>query len=371
MNAVSPLASPLSTPLPRWIFLQLLENCNLRCRMCYEWGDAGPYRHKKKLHRLGLRVVQAIIDECAPVKPYYELYGGEPLLYPQIEEVLFAIQRAGSKVHLPTNGTLLCKHADLLVESGVDRIWVSLDGPEDINDRQRGAGVFRDAVSGIEAVHAARTRRKAAAPHIGISTVITPLNYRYLEQFFFEAIDIKLLDCISLELQAYLTPQDHADYELVLQTQFNVSGAPIARGFVTDPGQFAELDFGSIASQVANIAAYCEQHHLYLNTYPKVLSADNIRKYFSAQWFSMSRVKTRCSFPFLSTEVNARGDVTSCHAFYDLTLGNVNQQSIGEIWRGERYERYRRYLRRNLFPICQACCLFYNEKPPGVSHAAS
>ena len=298
------------------------------------------------------------------------------MLYPKIEDVLFAIQRAGSKVHLPTNGTLLAKHADLLVESGVDRIWVSLDGPEAINDQQRGAGVFRRAINGIQAVHAARARKRAAAPHIGIGTVITPLNYRYLEQFFFEAIDIGLLDCISLELQAYLTQQDHADYERVLESQFNVSAAPIARGFVAEAGQFAEMDFGLIASQVARIAAYCEQQGLYLNTYPKVMSEDNIRKYFSAQWFSMSHVKTRCSFPFLSTEVNARGDVTSCHAFYDLTLGNVNQQSIGEIWRGERYERYRRYLRRHLFPICQACCLFYNEKPPvlerqpGVSRAA-
>ncbi len=83
------------------------------------------------------------------------------------------------------------------------------------------------------------------------------------------------------------------------------------------------------------------------------------------------RVKNRCSFPWISTEVSARGDVTSCHAFYDLTLGNVNQQSLGEIWRGRAYERYRGYLRRHLLPICQACCLFYNEKPPAAERPAS
>jgi len=47
-----------------------------------------------------------------------------------------------------------------------------------------------------------------------------------------------------------------------------------------------------------------------------------------------------------------------------LTLGNVNESSIGEIWRGERYAKYRNYLRKNLLPVCQSCCLFYNEKPP-------
>jgi radical SAM protein with 4Fe4S-binding SPASM domain len=371
MNAVSALPSPLTTSLPRWIFLQLLENCNLRCRMCYEWGDSGPYRHKKTLHRLDIDVVKRIIDECTPVTPYYELYGGEPLLYPEIEEVLFAIQRAGSKVHLPTNGTLLEKHAELLVEASTDRIWVSLDGPPDINDNQRGSGVFARAVRGIQALHAARGRKGVSLPHIGISTVITPLNYRHLESFFFEALDIGLLDCISLELQAYLTERDHQDYEKVLQTEFNVDGAPISKGFVTAPSSFAGMEFGVIASQVAKIAAYCQQNGVYLNTYPKVMSEDNIRKYFSADWFSMSGVKTRCSFPWVSTEVSARGDVTSCHAFYDLTLGNVNQRNIGEIWRGEAYERYRRYLRKHLFPICQACCLFYNEKPPILERQTS
>src|SRR5690349_4644368 len=102
-------ANPLSTSLPRWIFLQLLEHCNLRCRMCYEWGDTGPYRDKPSLKKLDIEVIKAIIKECEPVRPYYELFGGEPLMYPHIEEVLFAIQHAGSRVHLPTNGTLLEK----------------------------------------------------------------------------------------------------------------------------------------------------------------------------------------------------------------------------------------------------------------------
>ena len=133
---------------------------------------------------------------------------------------------------------------------------------------------------------------------------------------------------------------------------------------MNDPAIFADMDFGSLARQIASIAARCQEGGLYLNTYPKVMSEDNIRKYFSADWFSMSRVKKRCSFPWISTEISARGDVTSCHAFYDLSLGNVYTSSIVDIWRGERYTRYRNYLRKSLLPICQSCCLFYNEKPP-------
>jgi len=355
---------PLGSTLPRWVFLQLLEKCNLRCRMCYEWGDNGPYRDKKELSKLSLDVIERLIEECKPVRPYYELYGGEPLLYPHIAQVLRAIKAAGSKVHLPTNGTLLEKHAELLLETAPERIWVSLDGPPQINDAQRGRGVFDKAMRGIEKLHVLRERRGATLPQLGISTVITPSNYRHVEQMFFEALDIDKLDCISLELQAYLTARDHGDYESVLQEHFGVKGAPIASGFVCDPKMFADIDYAEIARQVAHVAAYCKTNGIYLNTYPQVMSTENIRKYFSADWFSMSRVKTRCSFPWISAEINARGDVTSCHAFYDLTLGNVAESSLGEIWRGERYAQYRAYLRKNLLPVCQSCCLFYNEKPP-------
>jgi hypothetical protein len=66
----------------------------------------------------------------------------------------------------------------------------------------------------------------------------------------------------------------------------------------------------------------------------------------------------------VSQDGETEGDVTSSHAFYDLSLGNVYTSSIVEIWRGEPYRRYRNYLRKHLLPICQSCCLFYNEKPP-------
>ena len=75
-----------------------------------------------------------------------------------------------------------------------------------------------------------RERRGVAYPLIGVSVVVTPFNYRYLETFFFEALDLSKLDCVSIELQAYLTEQDHRDYEHVLQREFGVATAPVGEG---------------------------------------------------------------------------------------------------------------------------------------------
>ena len=38
--------------IPSWIVFQLLERCNLRCSMCYEWGDAGAYTERQALAEL-------------------------------------------------------------------------------------------------------------------------------------------------------------------------------------------------------------------------------------------------------------------------------------------------------------------------------
>lgn len=43
--------------IPKWIVLQLLEACNLRCQMCYEWGEGGSYIGKKKLDALSFQKV--------------------------------------------------------------------------------------------------------------------------------------------------------------------------------------------------------------------------------------------------------------------------------------------------------------------------
>jgi MoaA/NifB/PqqE/SkfB family radical SAM enzyme len=60
-------------------------------------------------------------------------------------------------------------------------------------------------------------------------------------------------------------------------------------------------------------------------------------------------------------EVSARGEVTTCHTFYDITVGNVHDVGIHEIWNGNRIRNMRNYLRRDLFPICTACCRYYNN----------
>jgi radical SAM protein with 4Fe4S-binding SPASM domain len=344
--------------VPKWIVLQLLEACNLRCRMCYEWGDGGSYIGKKKLDTLSLQKVKEVIDECETAHPYYELFGGEPLLYPDIFEVIEYIHQKGSKVDMATNGTLLEKNEEALACSGISRIWVSIDGDEETNDLQRGAGVFKKAVSGIQKIKDIRRDKK---PKVGITTIVTPKNANVLAKNFFEFAANCPIDHISIEFQNYATSKEYEEYKVFLKNNFGIGEAEAAKGYVRDTEEFAGIDCGTLSEDMVRIKQYCAEHDIKMFHNPNVISKENYRCYFSADWEGMRGIRKRCPFVWLHAEVTASGDVITCHTFHDLTFGNVYKNHFLDIWNNEKCRRYKNLLRAGKMPMCVACSRNYSQ----------
>jgi MoaA/NifB/PqqE/SkfB family radical SAM enzyme len=344
---------------PSWITFQLLERCNLRCRMCYEWGETGAYHAHAELAALELPLVLRTVDECLPTKPLFEFFGGEPLLYPGIFELISRIREGGCEVAFPTNGTLLEGHAERLAAAAPTRVWVSLDGPPEVNDRQRGAGVFERAMRGIEAVGRAKRARGSRHPELGVTFVVTPDNHAHIEPFFLGDVDLSLLSFVSIELQSYATARQAREYAQVLQDQFGVASTPCADAYVRDPACFAGIDVGGVARQMAAVRRACRERDIVFYSQPRTLDPDNLHDYWTARWHAMADWKPRCAVPWVAAEISARGDVTTCHTFYDLPLGNIHERSLLEIWRGARVRQVQAYVRDRLFPICTACCRYY------------
>ena len=70
-----------------------------------------------------------------------------------------------------------------------------------------------------------------------------------------------------------------------------------------------------------------------------------------------------CRFPWTQFNVTTDGRVSKCCAdvFFDDPMGNLQQQTVAETWRGERFGRVRRALlegHRRLLPNCQGCDYF-------------
>ena len=144
------------TPSLRYLELQLLHRCNLRCRHCY----LGPPRPTE----LPIEAALAIAGEFAALGGLRLLIsGGEPLLYPHLRELLEKTRGLGLRRVILTNGTLITP--DIARWLDAEAIQVSLDGWQRGHDLLRGEGAFAHTVAGI------RTAREAGIS-VGIATVV-------------------------------------------------------------------------------------------------------------------------------------------------------------------------------------------------------
>lgn len=109
--------------------LSLTARCNLACPYCLPDGQEPPGLLNLEQR---LAVVQAAVALGARS---LRLTGGEPLLHPQLEELIAAVQplrkQGLREIALTSNGTLLsANRAQGLRSAGLDRITLSLDGAD-------------------------------------------------------------------------------------------------------------------------------------------------------------------------------------------------------------------------------------------------
>jgi len=357
------ISMPKIPSLPRNITLHLTENCNLRCKICYYWGETGAYstsQTKQKPKTLDFAIVRNLIRELAIAKPTYSLFGGEPLLYPYFEELIDEIKKNNSFVNTPTNGTLLSDNAELLVKKEFDLVRVSLDGPRDINDKMRGVGSYEKAIQGINDLFEVKEKNKAKKPLIDIIYTVTPDNFLTIEEFFLQDLNISKIDRITIQMQNYITKQMGEDYAEFLSSEFGIQSDTYWKGLVRLPSEFNEIDRTESSRQVNRVRTYYSSQNKYVALLPPTFSSQNLEAYLTSNWDQMTDVYEKCIIPWVSTEIVANGDVAPCHIFYDLVLGNLHENSIVDIWNGEKYKRFRDYMESKKFmSICPGCCILY------------
>src|ERR1022692_561445 len=59
--------------------------------------------------------------------------------------------------------------------------------------------------------------------------------------------------------------------------------------------------------------------------------------------------------PWETAHVLSNGDVVACEVLDKIPLGNLRQQSMAEIWNGERYRAFRAQYHGGEVPECQSC----------------
>jgi MoaA/NifB/PqqE/SkfB family radical SAM enzyme len=131
---------------PLVLMLEPTHACNLHCAGC---GRVREYADTMG-QRMSVEECLAAVEECGA--PVVSVCGGEPLVYPGIEELLEKLVARRKHVYLCTNGLLLEEKLPGLRPSSRMMLNVHLDGMERTHDRAAGRpGVFQRAVAGITA----------------------------------------------------------------------------------------------------------------------------------------------------------------------------------------------------------------------------
>ena len=167
---------------PLTLMLEPLFRCNLACSGC------GKIQHPTEILKQNLTPEQcfAAAEECGA--PVVAIPGGEPLLHPQIDEIVSGLVARKKFVYLCTNGLLLEKSLAKFTPSPYLTFSIHLDGLQELHDKcVDRKGVFETAVKAIKAAKAKGFRVTTN------TTIFEGANPKEMQDFF-DFIDTLNLD---------------------------------------------------------------------------------------------------------------------------------------------------------------------------------
>lgn len=338
---------------PETISLFLTYRCNLKCAMCGQWGESGAFKNLDGpilRQQLSLSQIESLIQDVRHYRPNFTLFGGEPMLYPEWLKVVALIKQAGLRCNIVTNGTLIKRWAKEIVQSGLDEIIFSLDGPEEIHDQiRRVPGTFRRALDGFQELHQLKKELGRKKPLVNINCTLTESNYRHLDAI----IDIaEGISASGLTFHHLLFLDRSTVTEFIPFFQGLFHQAPVDwLGFILDQPPAIDVDF--LNTEIKRITQ--RRYRLPVTFYPN-LDAAEVRQWYTQFAFQSHSYRNRCMSLWATAYIFPDGSVRPYHTM-NFTPGNIHTTPFSRIWNNPTYLNYRRYIKKHkCFAVCAKGC---------------
>ena len=292
-------------------------------------------RHLPDLRRLRLRRVV--------------LSGGEPLMHSNLWRLCELLAGLGAGITLLSTGLLLRRFAGEVVR-WCDEVIVSLDGSPEVHDRIRAVPrAFDRLADGVRALRESRSDQRITA-----RCVVQRANFRDLPRIVDTARELGL-------------------------DQISFLAADVSSEAFNRPGGWPE-------GRVAEVALSCDdagelgqlielllvEHKAAFDSRFIAEGPERMRRlgrYYRALAGGGEMPVNRCNAPWVSTVVEADGEVRPC--FFHRPLGNLRQGTLGEILNSSSAVSFRRNLDVATDPICRTCVCTLNLSPWAAPSAVS
>ncbi|HYD94885.1 MAG TPA: radical SAM protein [Noviherbaspirillum sp.] len=328
------------TPLPRYVQIEPVGQCNLRCRMCpiQFRADGAPGQPRAFMD---LEVYRRLVDQF-PDMEELQLQGlGEPLLHPHFfDMVRYAAQR-GVRVSTNTNLTVLSEHgADECVASGLHTLHISLDGAtaatyQAIRIRARFERVLRN----LRRLTAARARLQSSLPHLRLVAVVMRENLEELPQLVqlahAEGIDTVFVQHLCHDFGESTLPERYAPMRDFIDMQT----------LLHDDPQRVERYFQAAREQAQALGVALRLPNLKPRAHPEQMSG-----------------RQRCDWPWRGSYISYDGKAMPCCMVATpdrIHFGDMAQNGVAQVWNNQEYNAFREQLASAAPPdICRSCALY-------------
>ncbi len=289
--------------MPVAIGIEPTTSCNLRCPEC----PSGLRSFTRPTGMLEETMFKSLIDELKDTLTYLTFYfQGEPYLHPKFLSLVKYASQQNIYTATSTNAHYLNdKQARDTVESGLDRLIISLDGTDQETYQQyRVGGNMEKVLEGTHNILKWRTELKSKTPYVVFQFLVVKPNEHQIP-----------------EVQA-------------LAKKIGVDNVLLKTAQIYDYQNGSEL-------------------------MPTIDKYSRYKKTGDGTWSIKNQLLNHCWKMWNSCVVTWDGKVVPCCFDKDAhyTLGDLRKNTFEEIWRSEAYTDFRRSILRSReeIEICKNC----------------
>jgi MoaA/NifB/PqqE/SkfB family radical SAM enzyme len=317
---------------PVCLYLETTNRCNLPCTTCPR-----TFEELEPAANMSWDLFRSIVDQYPSIARVV-LHGvGEPLMVPNLPRMIKYLKDRGTYVLFNTNGTLLNERRGRdLIASGLDELRVSLDAAEPIAFKAvRGKDAFDRIVKNVREFRALQTSLDAAAPRVSLWLTGLKETIGQLPAFvdLAAAIDVR-----EVHLQRMV---------------FFPDGQGLSRA---DQSLFERVDADE-DGLIREAEGRAKRHGILFDASGATEPGTSLKRADDARPWSL------CTRPWTLMYFTAHGRALPCciapfsmRGYDAFTLGNATQQSLREIWNGEKYRAFRAGLLSDQPPAACANC---------------
>ncbi|MDP8256668.1 MAG: radical SAM protein [Candidatus Alcyoniella australis] len=324
---------------------ELTYRCNQRCSHCFQRRIADDEGRRLPAGELPAHEWIGLAQQV-PAFTLITLTGGEPLAHPEFFRILEGVG-AIRRVNLLSNALLLDDRLiDLCLRTHTLLIGSALMGDREIHDRITCVpGSYDASIQRLDALQRAKRKVGRRYPLLDIKMTVTAENFGCVETIISQAVKLDA-DFVTFSLE-YDNPVKMNPF--LTQTLDDPSYEKVHYfGPLEDRGLRAE--FAKLFSSLVRRGSAGRTRFRF---YPAFRDPELTEDYFlNAERYYGKMLP--CFDPWGCLIITPQGRVYPCLSY---EVGSVIDSSLKQVWRSERFARFRALIReRGTLPACWGCC---------------